>query len=170
MLKIGFFFGAGAESNFGLPSGGTYTKETMLTKRSELYEALKRFYMGRVSDDYASSYSSEFLFRKDSSTFWKMVYEAAVRCKVKRGTVGPLSESEKLIINWLENNEAYSDDVSKDFKGTFENKLGLFEAIIKDSDYDDAINIPEYSNLINEFKYYGTVEKDFSTIIAVVDH
>ena len=74
MLKIGFFFGAGAESNFGLPSGGTYTKETMLTKRSELYEALKRFYMGRVSDDYASSYSSEFLFRKDSSTFWKMVY------------------------------------------------------------------------------------------------
>ena len=43
-VDIAFLFGAGAEVQYGLPSGSEYTNKTMLCKRSKLYDLLEIFY------------------------------------------------------------------------------------------------------------------------------
>lgn len=44
--RISYWFGAGAESSFGLPQGGDFTRSTLLDSANELRKALSNFYDG----------------------------------------------------------------------------------------------------------------------------
>ena len=155
-MKIGFFFGAGAETTYCLPTGGDFTKATMLTKRSNLYDALKIFYANRYPDTYVDSYKKQFLFMKNSYTFRTIIYEAARKLYEKKDPTVRLSDKEKDIVNEA---AQYSRE---NFKIDLAN---AYDTIIEDSDFAESEENNNYKHLIREFKYYGAVEKDFSTII-----
>lgn len=159
-MDIGFFFGAGAEIGFNLPSGGKYTKETMLTRRAKLYDALNEFYRERCSAEYAKKYEKQFLFRKDSITFRKMVYDATGRLYADKITGNELSNSEKSL---LEKYYSGNDETSENLFAKAVSEA--YDKIITDPGFDDSNDSAEFSRLINYFTYYGVVEKDFSTII-----
>ena len=61
--QVAFFFGAGAEACFRMPSGAQYTLDTILSKRSEMMEALKRFYFSRTNE-YSAPYVKEQLLNQ----------------------------------------------------------------------------------------------------------
>jgi len=44
--RISYWFGAGAESSYGLPQGGDFTRSTLLDSADELRKALSNFYDG----------------------------------------------------------------------------------------------------------------------------
>ena len=44
MKEFLVLFGAGAEYGYKLPSGAKYTKDTILTKNTTLYEHLEKYY------------------------------------------------------------------------------------------------------------------------------
>ena len=71
--KIGFFFGAGAERCYRLPSGADYVHDTLCTRKEELYKALKKFYSGRVLEGYAKDYQAEFLFYSNRHAYRRMI-------------------------------------------------------------------------------------------------
>ncbi|NLA25841.1 MAG: hypothetical protein GX878_00440 [Firmicutes bacterium] len=71
--KIGFFFGAGAERCYCLPSGAGYVYDTLCTRKEELYKALEKFYSGRVLEGYAKNYQAEFLFYSNRHAYRRMI-------------------------------------------------------------------------------------------------
>ena len=141
-MEIGFFFGAGAEIGLNLPSGGKYTKETILTRRAKLYDALKEFYRERCSAEYANIYEKQFLFRKDSTTFRKMVYDATGRLYAEKITENELSNSEKhLLEKYYFGNNKISEQL---FAKTVSEE---FDKIITDPGFDDSNDSSEFSRL-----------------------
>ncbi len=59
-------FGAGAEVCYGLSDGGTFTVNTLLRKREELYEQLDK-----IIEEFADKYKKNFLFRNNSTSLKK---------------------------------------------------------------------------------------------------
>lgn len=159
MRKFTVLFGAGVEDCFRLPLGSDYTKETILTKKENLYEALREFYNKRETENYSQKYKAEYLFRNGKShTLCQLVARAARDLRDNPADVQP-----------------DKNDISYDFV----NKLGKDDSVISDG----IINLvkDEYKTLISgelkeennksvkllekHYSYHGTVEKDFSTII-----
>ena len=61
MGKFTILFGAGVEGCFHLPLGSDYTKETILTKKDNLYKALREFYNKRETESYSQKYNIQSL-------------------------------------------------------------------------------------------------------------
>lgn len=53
MKEFLVLFGAGAEYGYKLPSGAKYTKDTILTKNTTLYEHLEKYYKNRTDENYS---------------------------------------------------------------------------------------------------------------------
>ncbi|MCH5268198.1 MAG: hypothetical protein J1E62_07625 [Lachnospiraceae bacterium] len=165
--KIVFFFGAGAEqSAFNLPSGTDYTRETMLTKKEEMYSVLKEFYKDTDSK-YVDKYISLFLFRRDSHTFREMIGRAAKDaakaddCDEKTKEFAEKIERYKEADEKFKNSKLKSDEeLKKALKNQLDNLSGMIYDVIVDNKQQG------YDSLKNHLFYYGVIEKDFATILA----
>ena len=166
MGKYGFFFGAGAEENYGIPLGSAYTLDSMLNKKDAMYAALKNFYSVRIK--FCTPYRSEFLFRHGSHTLFEMFISTAIRNKTKlpKDLNTVVSQIEFLRnIDRLE--DAQSEELKnlesriKDILYDKESGISLYEQIISDHTHIKDT----YRIIINDFSYFGAVEKDFSCII-----
>lgn len=155
MEKFTVLFGAGVEDCFHLPLGSDYTKETILTKKENLYEALREFYNKQETESYSQKYKAEYLFRNGKShTLCQLVARAARDLRDNPPDIQP-----------------EENDISYDFV----NKLGKDDSVISESfktfvgkKYDLLIkgnNSESVELLEKHYSYHGTVEKDFSTII-----
>ena len=110
MGKIAFFFGAGAEIFLGLPSGGQYTLDTILSKRSKMLDALADFYSNKC-DECSLTYVREPLFSKNSHTFREIV-ERAADALFDKSTI--IDENSKKLLCALKNyRENKEDDENK---------------------------------------------------------
>lgn len=155
MGKFTVLFGAGVEGCFHLPLGSDYTKETILTKKENLYEALREFYNKRETENYSQKYKAEYLFQNGKShTLRELVARAARGLRDNPLDVQP----EKNDISYDFVNKLGKDDsvISKDFKDFVEKKYDL---LIKRDNIESVKLLEKY------YSYHGTVEKDFSTII-----
>lgn len=179
--NIVFLFGAGAETNIkdGLhfPSGAQYTKETILTKKSNMMKMLEVFYGENIVHDFAEKYRKDFLFRKDSNTFRTIIKEAIEDFKKSIGEND--KENKKTILYSkkdsnedekkkyvceikLENNDNSFTDEFKKFVEMIYDFVVVDE---KDCGKESTERTYDYKFLEDYFKYYGSIEKDFSTII-----
>lgn len=165
--KIAFFFGAGAEVDFGLPSGVQYTLDTILSRRSGMLDALKDFYSDKLGD-YASKYFQWFLFAKNSHTFREIVKRACQSIDISAVDLDAESKQVVDCFDYDKNNE--------NAKRTFYEQVEKVHDYVlldldKPNDNKRPQQLPEakasnkYSYLMNNFTYYGSIEKDFSTII-----
>ncbi len=164
--KITFFFGAGAEAVFGMPLGAQYTLDTILSKRSQMMAALKDFYSDRTNA-YSSTHVVQHLFSDDSHTFREIVHRAA---RILRDCEGYIDSDSKRIVE-LSQYDTKDTAAAKTF---FEEVKKVFEYVVIDIDKprDNSKRLRQikedgspYSSLMDKFTYYGSVEKDFSTII-----
>jgi hypothetical protein len=164
--KITFFFGAGAEAVFEMPMGAQYTLDTILSERSKMIEALRAFYKGKTNE-YSTTYVGQYIFNKDSHTFREIVHRAAEALAVEPKDVDAES---KRVLNCFNYNDT---DTEKAF---FEEVRNVFEYVVIDIDEPptdgkrpqciSGVDVPKkYLSLMEQFSYYGSVEKDFSTII-----
>ena len=164
--KITFFFGAGAEAVFKMPLGAQYTLDTILSKRSQMMAALKDFYSDRTNA-YSSTHVVQHLFSDDSHTFREIVHRAA---RILRDCEDNMDPDSKRIVE-LSRYDTKDTAAAKTF---FEEVKKVFEYVVIDIDKPrDNSKRPQqikvdgspYSSLMDKFTYYGSVEKDFSTII-----
>lgn len=166
--KITFFFGAGAEAVFGMPMGAQYTLDTILSERSQMIEALRSFYKGKTNE-YSTTYVGQYLFNQDSHTFREIISRAAEALSKKPSDI---DEESKKVVDCF-NYDPKDKDAERAF---FAEVRKVFEYVVIDIDKPSAegkrpqfisgINVPtKYLSLMEKFSYYGSVEKDFSTII-----
>lgn len=149
----------------------------MLTKRTELYAALQKFYNGRLHDNYVKKYCNEFIFGYKSNAFWEIVYNAACFFEAEEKMSNEYTENifsvkENNIINAVRKVEnEFKDKDAEDKVVKLKENIGdtdlnrIFQEIILDEKVQVNDNANDYQNLIKEFRYYCTVEKDFATII-----
>mgnify|MGYP004507357535 CR=1 FL=1 len=150
---ITFLFGAGAETKFGLPLGAEYTNKTILCKRNKMYAALAEFYKAKN----VNGYQKEFMFAKDSTTFFKIIELAIGHCNdLEEMDYYTKSLYEKFIQYKEQNN-------CNDFKQYVKNNV--YEKIITDIDDKNKDDNSNYEQLRKNLDYYGSIEKDFSVII-----
>ena len=175
--KITFLFGAGAEQGYKLPSGPQYTLDTILSKRELMYTALEEFYKDRVSEKYVKEYRKEFMFQKNSNSFYEIVIRALEKCleleksrkKIDTDTKEILSEYKKI------KKMGKESEVQKICKEKLKPSIEkIYDYVIIDLDEEKKTkecrskNIEKtdkYYSLMNVFSYYGSIEKDFSAII-----
>ena len=101
--KICVLFGAGAEVCYGLSDGGTFTVNTLLRKREELYEQLDKIIYKDINiEEFANKYKKNFLFRKDSTSF-KKIFKNTVRKYYSLGDVEDNDVCEKILELYNEN-------------------------------------------------------------------
>ncbi len=165
---ITFFFGAGAEAEFGMPMGAQYTLDTILSKRSQMMDALKDFYKSRPND-FSSNHVVQHLFSDNSHTFREIVHRAARVLWTSKKEIDPDSKRVVELSKYNKNEDAAQ-------KAFFEEVEKVFKYVVIDIDkppdatkrpqfIDREDASPKYLSLIKNFTYYGSVEKDFSTII-----
>lgn len=164
--QITFFFGAGAEAVFKMPLGAQYTLDTILSKRSQMMSALKVFY-GDRTNAYSSNHVVQHLFSDDSHTFREIVHRAA---RALWDSENKMDSDSKRVVE-LSKYDPKDTAAAKTF---FEEVKKVFEYVVIDIDKPrDSSKRPQYikedgspySSLMDKFSYYGSVEKDFSTII-----
>ena len=164
--QITFFFGAGTEAVFGMPLGAQYTLDTILSKRSQMLAALKDFYSNRTNA-YSSNHVVRHLFTCDSHTFREIVHRAA---RTLWDCESSMDSDSKRIVE-LSKYDPTDTTAAKMF---FEEVKKVFEYVVIDIDapHDSSKRSQQikedgspYSSLMDKFSYYGSVEKDFSTII-----
>lgn len=174
--KITFFFGAGAEADFEMPTGYQYTLDTILSKRSKMNIALRDFYKERTNE-YSSDYSAQALFTKNSHTFKEIVIRAAENLKTKVDVID--RDSKSVVKCYLDFVNEKKTNGNKAKEKEFINKVAkIFEYVYIDIDnldnkqrqqkIDDS-TYSKYARLIKNFSYYGSIEKDFSTIINPIE-
>ena len=165
--QITFFFGAGAEAVFDMPLGAQYTLDTILSKRSQMMAALKDFYSDRTND-YSSNHVVRHLFTDDSHTFREIVHRAA---RTLWECESNMDSNSKRIVELSK----YDPKDTAAAKAFFEEVKKVFDYVVIDIDKPrDTSKRPQqikkdgspYSTLLDKFSYYGSVEKDFSTIIS----
>ncbi len=142
--------------------------DTILSKRSKMNEALKEFYKDRPNE-YSTGHSAQSLFTKGSHTFKEIVSRAAYVLKSRIENIDP--DSQKVVRSYMSyvNNDEEAN--KKDFSEKVSN---VFDYVFIDIDNLDKSKRPQkldknapkkYLSLMENFSYYGSVEKDFSTII-----
>ena len=146
--KICVLFGAGAEVCYGLSDGGTFTVNTLLRKREELYEQLDKIIYKDINiEEFAGKYKKNFLFRKDSTSF-KKIFKNTVRKYYSLGDVEDNDVCEKILE--LYNEEKENDKISANNTKTGKEKDEIKKAKDKIEKTDD---IKEKANKIIEFFY-----------------
>lgn len=161
--RIMFLFGAGAERFAGLPSGGEYTKQTMLTKNSNLYKELKKFYANSASkSEKIPQYEEAYMFRKNSHTLFEIVVRALSNYDTKSGE--PYTENENLnrLLKIYSGYGALSEEEQLKIKKRIMDEI--YPAISQEKPGDRSLD--DYGDLVDNFTYYGAVEKDFSSLAS----
>lgn len=177
--KVVFLFGAGAEYGMGLPTGAQYTEQTMLHKNSELYKALEQFYEPRTTDEYSGKHRKDFLFSTPKShAFLEIVKRAAKGVNEKYSDKTKIDEATQRVVDAY---NIYAEAVKENEQkiGTkeqveiAESKLKILAEKVYSEIIEKDIKIREcskdYRTLREHFSYYGSVEKDFSSIICPKD-
>lgn len=155
--KVMFLFGAGAEIAYHLPSGSDYTKDTILTKKCRLYDALSKFYSTRLNKkEYVSEYRKEYLFRNNSSAYTEMIAQAICQLLDKKD-----NEKFKCFAELFNNISPDNDEIEEPFK--VEAKKIYYNIIAEEKchEYEYA-----YKELFEKMPFFGTIEKDFAGINA----
>lgn len=177
--KVAFLFGAGAEYGMGLPTGAQYTEQTMLHKNSELYKALEQFYEPRTTDEYSGKHRKDFLFSTPKShTFLEIVKRAAKSVSEEYSDKTKIDEATQRVVDayniYAEAVKEHEQKIgTKEQVEIAESKLKILaekvysEIIEKDIKVRDCSK--DYRTLRKHFSYYGSVEKDFSSIICPKD-
>ena len=158
--RIMFLFGAGAERFAGLPSGGEYTRQTMLTKNSNLYEALREFYANSATEKIP--YEEVYMFQRNSHTLFEIVSRALSNYDTKSGE--PYTENEnlnRLLKIYSSFKRALEEDQQKIKKEIMDE---LYPAISHEK--PGSRSLDDYGDLVDNFSYYGAVEKDFSSLAS----
>ena len=174
--KVVFLFGAGAENGMGLPSGAQYTEQTMLHRNSELYKALEQFYESRTTDEYSGKYRKDFLFSNPKShTFLEIVKRAAKSITEEYDDNIKIDEATREIVRAY---TAYAEIIKVDELGNgTKQQAEIAESELKKLAEKAYLNIigkdmkirkcsEDYGTLRKHFSYYGSVEKDFASIIC----
>lgn len=159
---ICFLFGAGAEAAYQLPLGEQFTLETILNKRVDMYEELKVFYENRMVSDYIKTYRKEYLFKKSSNSFYEMIYRALKQCKEDLPN-GNIDVETKEFLKFYYDSYTPRNDTKIAFKENVVEKM--YNYITKSISANPNINHYKYKSIFERMTYYGTVEKDFSSII-----
>ena len=159
---ICFLFGAGAEAAYQLPLGEQFTLETILNKRVDMYEELKVFYENRMVCDYIKTYRKEYLFKKSSNSFYEMIYRALKQCKEDLPN-GNIDVETKEFLKFYYDSYTPRNDTKIAFKENVVEKM--YNYITKSISANPNINHYKYKSIFERMTYYGTVEKDFSSII-----
>ena len=172
--KIAFFFGAGAEYGMGFPTGSEYTERTMLHKNMELYDALEKFYKARTTEEYSGKYQKQFMFAQNSHTFYEIIKRAVQGVQENCENIDEVDKSTRDLVNKYND---YEKAVKAKEEGTgnkkqvekVENELKTLVQkaypLIITNDTKEGENLKKYNELRNYFSYYGSVEKDFASII-----
>lgn len=159
---ICFLFGAGAEAAYQLPLGEQFTLETILNKRVDMYEELKVFYENRMVSDYIQTYRKEYLFKKSSNSFYEMIYRALKQCKEDLPN-GNIDVETQGFLKFYYDSPTPRNDTKIAFK---ENVVEImYNYITKSISANPNRNHYKYKSIFERMTYYGTVEKDFSSII-----
>lgn len=159
---ICFLFGAGAEAAYQLPLGEQFTLETILNKRVDMYEELKVFYENRMVSNYIQSYRKEYLFKKTSNSFYEMIYRALKQCKEDLPN-GNIDIETQGFLKFYYDSHTPRNDTKIAFK---ENVVEImYNYITKSISANPNRNHYKYKSIFERMTYYGTVEKDFSSII-----
>lgn len=160
--NISFFFGAGAEADFELPLGARFTKETILRKRTTMYKELESFYANRMVPGYIEEYKKEFLFTKSSNAFFEIIYRAVKLCRKEQNKT-EIDSYTKDFFQYLSLSTRPTDETKSKFKKNVVEKM--YSYIIQDLDIAHPEERYKYKSLLDRMTYYGSIEKDFSTII-----
>lgn len=106
MLKLGFLFGAGAETCYGLPTGGKFALDIF---RQDVTASKKEFIEMRNSIDGTTPYAGEWLpdhyQKRNVSTYSKSIIENIIR--------GTLEQKREYIISNLNNFDSYAEHGKK---------------------------------------------------------
>ncbi len=176
--KIAFFFGAGAEVDFGLPAGVQYTLDTILSKRSKMNAALRDFYKDKLSDNF-SPYYSENMFSVKSHTFREIVFRACRKAKEDDDKIETGIKILELSKKYEELEKEKESEEKQNCKKDLDKQIkDIFDFVMLDIDetknsmiskrprhLSEAVENDDRIRLLNYFTYYGSIEKDFSTII-----
>lgn len=168
-VKFGFFFGAGAESCYNLPSGADFTLDTICRKRTELYNQLEVFYQNREFITYSKPYTKKFHFQSNSHGFSEIVHRAAKNSNSEIKYITRLIELFERIEKNEGSNKNSKEDIRADKDELKERIEKIYKVVILDIDADkNNVNgereIEQYQELLDNFSYYGTMETLFSTI------
>ncbi len=163
MSDITFLFGAGTEMCYGLPGGPEFTKETLLTKRDNMYDALTKFYATRK--EFADVYISRFHLNRNSVEFYKIILQTAqfIKCdECKHVLKCQFSGNNLSSFNFCQ--DEIDDLNSKDTRwGNFKrnvNELNLFDNIVLEQSQSNS----NFECIKNNLTFYGAIEKKFSSI------
>lgn len=172
-----FFFGAGAEVGFDLPSGDVYTYKTMRHRQEKLYQELRVFYKTRFGN-YVKDYKHSFLFERDSHTFREIIFRAALQYHNDGNDItSGISEYDEFVecalkvdqlIREQDSSKERKDDLKDANEKLKEQAKKVYDRLIKSDDDSGKDTETEDSNkktLKNYLSFYGAVEKDFSAII-----
>lgn len=163
--KITFFFGAGAEQIFDLPSGAEYTERTMLRKRKNMYEALRDFYKNRTTNYIKDGYQAEFLFTQASHTFWEIINMAANEALQMTDCDHKTKNYIRLMSQYNKYKEMKpQDDITVAHMKKYKDDLDIVRKEIYSAVVEGKES--EYNSIKKCLAYYGAVEKDFATILA----
>lgn len=171
-IKNLFFFGAGAECEYGLPTGGEFVLDTILTKKGTLYEQLEKIY-----EKSNVKYQKIFLFNSKSNTLPKILFDSFLSCDLKNKIINPenfFSDcDESILLSIFENIESskmLKEEKYEEYLKYLKEKLTdnihgdktIFELLIdKNTRFSDEFSKYLFENL----KYYGAIEKDFSYLL-----
>lgn len=170
--KFGFFFGAGAEICYELPSGSDFTKETICKKHEELYNALGKVIYNGEFGDYVGKYKKNFHFRSNSADFREMVLRAAININEAKRTPAikhlASEHTQKEKDSNFRYSKIYQDIESALYKYIVEDNKEQFKKgrlTIKKRKKDSLIlTIEDCEKITDNLSYYGTMEEKFSTI------
>lgn len=117
MKKVALFFGAGAEQDYGLPSGGKFALDIFRMNVSEDKETLKKLLENiDLNSEYAKWFPDKFL-EKNRSAFVRSQYEELVKGSLesKRYTIikymDSFDENVSYIVKKLEKDGIYIDEI-----------------------------------------------------------
>lgn len=158
--EIMFLFGAGAEQFAKLPTGGEYTKRTILTKNTILYGALRKFYA--ESAPKTNPYKGVYMFTKSSHTLFEIISRALSCYDIENGE--PYSENENLnrLLKKYKGYRGASDSDKQTFKKNI--RYEVYSAITQGE--SGGRSLDDYADLVSHFSYYGAIEKDFASLIS----
>ena len=163
--KVMFLFGAGAERVRELPTGREYTKKTMLQKNKNLYAALNEFYSDTAKN--GVSYEKRYLFYSGSHTFFEILVRALEQYTEKK-KAAPNSKHKKMNSLLRAFEEYKKSPGEKNRKKKLKAEVNAVYKYFIDSGKIGAgknSDTDPYDEIIKCFTYYGTVEKDFASII-----
>lgn len=152
MLDKVLLVGAGAEIDFGIPSGNRFLLDTYFTKNDRILNALKNYYSSRGK--YLPNYKRVLHFNTASSVFHQLIKG------IKEESPQTLADLMDISIEELYQKELDKNDYRE-----------LFEAIVIKS--SDEAEVREKADVLFSLPldaYYGTLESLYSSILAPNKH